>query len=50
VVAGLSAWGSRTVRAARVARGSSKDQVRTVRMLGCLSGHSIAINGPSAHG
>jgi hypothetical protein len=47
VVAGLSAWGSRTLRAARVAHGPSENQVRTVRVSGCSSGRYVAINGPS---
>jgi hypothetical protein len=50
VVAGLSAWGSRTIRAARVARGPSEDHVQTIRMFGCSSGRSVAINEPSARG
>jgi hypothetical protein len=50
VVARLSAWGSWTVRAARVAPGPSEDQVRTVRVFGCPSGRSVAINGPSTRG
>jgi hypothetical protein len=50
VRAGLSAWSSRTVRAAPVARGLSEDPVRTVRVSGCASGGSVAINGLSARG
>jgi hypothetical protein len=49
--------GGRTVRleiavvpAARVARGPPEDQVQTVRVFGCSSGRSVAINGLSARG
>jgi hypothetical protein len=47
---GLSTWGSWTVRAAPVARGPSEDQVQIVRVLGCESGRSVAINRLSARG
>jgi hypothetical protein len=40
VRAGLSAWGSRTVRAAPVARGPSEDQVWTIRYSSCATGGS----------
>jgi hypothetical protein len=39
---GPSAWTSRTVCAARVARGPYKDKARTVRLSGCSTGGSMA--------
>jgi hypothetical protein len=45
-----SAWSSRTVRAAPVARGPSEYRAQTVRSSRCASGASIANFGPSARG
>jgi hypothetical protein len=45
---GQSAGTSQTVRAARVARGSSEDVVRTVRVWRCRLGVLLVFNGPSA--
>jgi hypothetical protein len=50
VRAGSSAQRSQTVRAARVARGPSEDQVWTMRAVGCLSRRFVAINRPSTRG
>jgi hypothetical protein len=50
VFGGPSAWTSRAVRMAPVSCGLSVDEVRTVRVLECASGRSVATNGSSARG
>jgi hypothetical protein len=44
---GPSAWTSRTVRVALVARGPSEDRARTIRYSRCVTGGSAFFFGPS---